>query len=156
MLAAHMMYMSHRAAWPNSSVIVVWRACTPASVRSAPQAAFGPAEATNPPIPPPGRTHPLYTAFHPAVSGRVSKRTKPSLPPQAALHDCLAFTYTPTRRRLCFGPPPRSIPFPVYPPHAEVVSSCCMSPDTMGPRMMALPCPAKPNDTTLTPSYSTG
>ena len=26
----------------------------------------------------------------------------------------------------------------------------------MGPRMMALPCPAKPKDTTLTPSYSTG
>jgi hypothetical protein len=26
----------------------------------------------------------------------------------------------------------------------------------MGPRMMALPCPAKPNDTALTPSYSTG
>ena len=27
---------------------------------------------------------------------------------------------------------------------------------TMGPRMMALPCPAKPKDTALTPSYSTG
>ena len=26
----------------------------------------------------------------------------------------------------------------------------------MGPRMMALPCPAHPNDTALTPSYSTG
>ena len=30
------------------------------------------------------------------------------------------------------------------------------APETMGPRMMALPCPAKPNDTSLTPSYSVG
>ena len=30
------------------------------------------------------------------------------------------------------------------------------SPDTIAPRMMAEPCPAKPNDTAFTPWYSTG
>mmetsp|Transcript_68266 Transcript_68266/g.109201 ORF Transcript_68266/g.109201 Transcript_68266/m.109201 type:complete len:245 (+) Transcript_68266:596-1330(+) len=37
-------------------------------------------------------------------------------------------------------------------PQLVVVSSCCTSPDTIGPRMIALPCPAKPNETHLTPS----
>lgn len=42
-------------------------------------------------------------------------------------------------------------------PHQSVVvSSWLTTPETMGPRMMALPCPAYPNDTSLTPSYSVG
>lgn len=57
---------------------------------------------------------------------------------------------------------------PVGPPTGTTGTSPCQelgpagatglaaSPDTMGPRMMALPCPAKPKDTALTPSYSTG
>ena len=41
-------------------------------------------------------------------------------------------------------------------PQSAVVSICVIRPDTIGPRMMAEPWPAKPNDTALTPSYSVG
>lgn len=37
-----------------------------------------------------------------------------------------------------------------------VVNSWLMTPETIGPRMIALPCPAKPKDTNLTPKYSVG
>ena len=45
---------------------------------------------------------------------------------------------------------------PLLSPQSDVVSICVMSPETMGPLMMAEPCPANPNDTALTPSYSVG
>jgi hypothetical protein len=31
-----------------------------------------------------------------------------------------------------------------------------MTPETIGPRIIALPCPANPKDTNLTPKYSVG
>lgn len=40
--------------------------------------------------------------------------------------------------------------------HSVVVSSWLMTPDTIGPRIIARPCPANPKDTNLTPMYSVG
>lgn len=40
--------------------------------------------------------------------------------------------------------------------HSEVVSNWLITPETMGPRIIARPCPANPNDTSLTPKYSVG
>lgn len=40
--------------------------------------------------------------------------------------------------------------------HSVVVRSWLMTPETIGPRMIARPCPANPKDTNLTPKYSVG
>ena len=45
----------------------------------------------------------------------------------------------------------RGIPY-----HSVVVSSWSITPETIGPRIIARPCPANPNDTNLTPKYSVG
>ena len=40
--------------------------------------------------------------------------------------------------------------------HSVVVRSWLMTPETIGPRIIARPCPANPKDTNLTPRYSVG
>lgn len=42
------------------------------------------------------------------------------------------------------------------PYHSVVVSSWSMTPETIGPRIIARPCPANPKDMSLTPMYSVG
>lgn len=40
--------------------------------------------------------------------------------------------------------------------HSEVVSSWLITPETIGPRIIARPFPANPKETSLTPIYSVG
>lgn len=40
--------------------------------------------------------------------------------------------------------------------HSVVVRSWLVTPETIGPRIMARPCPANPKETNLTPMYSVG
>lgn len=40
--------------------------------------------------------------------------------------------------------------------HSVVVSSWLITPETIGPRIIARPCPANPKETNLTPMYSVG